>query len=296
MMAALLFAGHAAAAAVHVLAEGGLRVEIEIATDRLAEEFGPRFDRTAVVRSVTLDGVELLGRWGLCDEFGLYGTGVLGYEAAGIDETFLKIGVGRLVRDTAESYRFSHPYPVDTLFPVEVTTGEGSLAVSQRSHGGAWQYRYRKSYQLVGEDRLVIHYELSNTGAAEWTFEHYNHHWFRRAGVPVGPGYRVVTGFELPAAETGFHRAPSSLELPATLADGAAEYHASELAEVEESSNTFEWQVAGAPVIGYQGDFRPVRFALYAHADGFCPEVFMRAGLAPGATATWSASYRFIAP
>jgi hypothetical protein len=296
-MAALLFAGHGAEAQVHLLASGGLRVEIEVAADRHAEAFGPRFDRTAVVRSVSLDGVELLGPWGLSDEFGLYGNGVLGYQAANINETFLKIGVGRLVRDSAESYQFAHRYPVDTLFPVEVTAGEASLAVSQHSDGGgAWQYRYRKTYELLGADGLVVHYELSNTGTAAWTFEHYNHHWFRLAGVPVGPGYTVVTGFELPAAETGFRRAPFALAVAAPLGPGAAAYYASELAGVPVSSNTFELQVDGAPVVGYRASFPPDRFAVYASADGFCPEVFTRAVLEPGATISWSAAYRFMKP
>ena len=296
-LAALLFAAHAAVAEVHLLADGGLRIEIEVATDRHAAEFGPRFDRTAIVRSVTLEGVELLGPWGLSDEFGLYGEGVLGYEAADIGGTFLKIGVGRLVRDTTAAYHFAHPYPVETLFPVEVTAGETSLSVGQRSAGGgAWQYHYRKSYELLGADGLAIHYELTNTGAAAWTFEHYNHHWFRVEGIVVGPGYRVVTGFELPEAETTFRRAPFSLAMAMPLAPDAAAYYASDLAEVPASSNTFELQVDGAPVVGYRASFPPARFAVYASADGFCPEVFTRAALEPGATVTWSATYRWMNP
>ena len=290
-----MLAGAAARAEdTHVLAEGSLRVEIEVATDRLAPEFGPRFDRTAVVRSVQLDGVELLGPWGLSDEFGLFGDGVLGYETAGLGETFLKIGVGRLVRDTAERYQFAHPYPVDQLFPVEVAVGTTSLSVHQRTAGEApRQYLYQKSYALAGADGLTIHYELTNTGTVPWTFEHYNHHWFRLQGAAVGPGYEVVTGFDLPQAETTFQRAPRSLRLQAPLAPDGAAYYASELVGVSASANTFKFQVDGAPVVHYQAAFPPHRFALYADEDGFCPEVFMRAALGPGATVSWSATYRF---
>jgi len=297
IITALSLAAHAAAAEVHVLASDGLRIEIEVDTDRNAAEFGPRFDRTAVVRSVTLDGVELLGPWGLSDEFGLYGNGVLGYDAAATGETFVKIGVGRLIRDTADPYDFAHPYPPDTLFPVEVTAGEASLSVSQRAAGdAAGEYQYRKSYELRGADGLVIHYELTNTGTTPWTFEHYNHHWFRAENHAVGPGYRVVTGFELPEADTAFRRAPFSLEMAAPLGPGAAAYYASDLDAVPVGGGTFEWQVDGAPVIRYQASFSPDRFAVYASADGFCPEVFTRVALEPGATAAWSASYRFMTP
>jgi hypothetical protein len=46
-------------------------------------------------------------------------------------------------------------------------------------------------------------------------------------------------------------------------------------------------------VVRYRAEFTPHRFALYAAADGFCPEVFMRATLEPGETTSWSATYRF---
>jgi len=292
--AGLLAAAAARAGDTHILANGRLRIEIEVATDRLAAEFGPRFDRTAVVRSVQLDGVELLGPWGLSDEFGLFGDGVLGYETAGRGQAFLKIGVGRLVRDTAEGYQFAHPYPVDELFPVEMDLGTAALSVSQRSDGdGPWQYLYRKSYSLAGDDGFTIHYELTNTGTAPWAFEHYNHHWFRLQGTAVGPGYEVVTGFDLPQAETAFQRNSRSLRLEAPLAPDGAAYYGSDLAGVPAAANSFSVQLDGAPVVRYQAGFAPHRFALYADEDGFCPEVFKRAVLEPGATASWSATYRF---
>jgi len=295
--AALLLGCPLAAAEVHVLAEGDFRVEIEVAGERLGHEFGPRFDRTAVVRSITVDGLELLGPWGLPDEFGLYGNGVLGYETAEVGDTFIKIGVAQLVRDTEAGYHFAHPYPVDRLFPVTVSATEESLTVFQQSDGeGPWQYEYTKSYQLTGDKGLRIDYQLSNRGTKPWTFEHYNHHWFRVDGVPVGTGYRVVTGFELPAAETGLLRGPFSLEMPGPLTPGAAHYYASDLTEVPASANTFELEIEGHPVVRYQGSFPPQRFALYAAADGFCPEVFTRAALGPDETVRWSSTYRFEDP
>ena len=294
VIAGAIALAYAAAAEVHVLTDGDLRIKIEVNSDRLAEAFGPRFDRTAVVRSVTLDGVEFLGPWGLPDEFGLYGDGVLGYEQAAVGEGFLKIGVGRLIHDTGAGYHFAHPYPVDTLFPVEVTAGDGLLKVFQQSEGnGPWQYRYAKSYKLTGHNGLEIHYELSNTGSLAWSFEHYNHHWFRITDVPVGPDYRVVTGFELPVAQTGLQLEAFSLEIPSPLGPGEAHYYASELSNLPASANHFEVQVAGAASVRYQGSFSPRRFAVYADADGFCPEVFFRAALEPGDTASWSTTYRF---
>jgi hypothetical protein len=295
--AAFVAATGVALGEIHVLQHGALRVEIEIETSRHIEEFGPRFDRTAVVRSIAVDGIEHLGTWGLSDEFGLYGNGVLGYEAASQGEPFVKIGVGALLRDTTDGYHFARRYPVQALFPIRLDTGERHVTVSQDSGPAHPQrYHYRKTYSVSEGNALTIHYRLENTGEDAWTFEHYNHHWFRLDGVTVGPPYLVTTGFELTEKETKFLRTPTSLQLPAPLEPGAAAYYASELAGAKASANTFELSVDGTALLRYTGSFSPARFALFASSEGFCPEVFKRAALQPGRTATWSATYRFAGP
>ena len=287
----------AACADVHVLAHGDLRVEIETDTNRHLHEFGPRFDRTAIVRSVTVDGVELLGAWGLCDEFGLYGDGVLGYEDAAIGDQFVKIGVGALLRDTGASYHFAHPYPVSELFPVLLETADQQLSVVQDSNPGLpHRYQYRKTYTVGADNVLTIAYHLANSGEAPWTFEHYNHHWFRLGGVAPGPGYRVSSGFTLPEAETRFLLEANALRLAAPLRDGEAAWYGSDLKDATASANTVALSVDGSTIVHYEGSFAPARFAAYASAEGFCPEIFKRSVLQPGENVSWSATYRFTAP
>jgi hypothetical protein len=292
----LLAARGAGAAETHVLSHGPVRVEIETAADSHTATFGPRFDRTAVVTSVTVAGVELLGPWGLCDEFGLYGNGVLGYEAAAVGDVFVKIGVGTLLRDTGNSYHFSHPYPVQRLFPFTVEADDLRLEVRQQADRALpYRYDYRKTYEVEGNE-LTIRYQLTNTGEHAWSFEHYNHHWFRLLGAEIGPRYLVGTGFKLPKAQTKFLLEPRALRMAATLGPGEAAYYGSELASGPGAENTFELSIDDAPIVRYEGSFRPARFAVYASEDGFCPEVFKRATLQPGETASWFATYRFTAP
>jgi hypothetical protein len=287
----------AAFADTYVLSCGKLRVEIDTATDRLTDEFGPRFDRTAVVSSITVDGHEVLGTWGLCDEFGLYGNGVLGYERAGVGGEFVKIGVGRLLRDTDALYHFAHPYPISELFPVAVEANGTQLVVTQDSGPGfPERYLYQKTYILESDNALSINYQLSNLGADSWTFEHYNHHWFRLRDIEPGPGYRVVTDFKLPAAETSLLLGENSLGIRATFNEDEAAYYASDLASVEAAANAFALAVDDSEIVHYQGSFPPARLALYANGDGVCPEIFKRSFLGPGETRSWSATYRFTAP
>jgi hypothetical protein len=282
---------------VHVLSHGALRVEIEVSPHRHMAEFGPRFDRTAIVTSITVDGIELLGSWGLCDEFGLYGNGVLGYEKAARDGHFVKIGIGTLVRDTDRSYHFAHPYPVHALFPVQVEVEEGEITVLQDSDASLPErYHYRKNYTIGEGNTLTIRYRLQNTGARPWSFEHYNHHWFRLEGAAVGPRYAVLTGFELPAVVTNFLLEPSALRMSGVLQPDQAAWYGSDLPDASTSANGFELLVDGRRTVRYEASFAPARFALYASQAGFCPEVFKRSTLQAGETASWSATYQFFVP
>ena len=295
VLLALLVATGPSLAETHVLSDGALRVEIKVATDLHAAEFGPRFDRTAVVTSVTIEGVELLGPWGLSDEFGLYGIGVLGYEAAGAGDAFVKIGVGTLLRDTTNSYHFAHAYPVQRLFPVTIEAGAGQISVRQQADSTLpHRYDYVKTYSVNENNVLTIRYQLTNIGESAWPFEHYNHHWFRLEDTEVGPLYRSSTGFKLPDNETRFLLDGQSLRLAEPLGPGEAAYYGSDLADVTRMENTFDLQVGDAMIVRYEGSFPPARFAVFANQDGFCPEMFKRTTLEPGETASWSATYRFM--
>lgn len=53
------------------LERGALSVVVEVGSYAEEQEFGPRFDRAGVVRSLRVHGREWLGPWGLVDEFGL---------------------------------------------------------------------------------------------------------------------------------------------------------------------------------------------------------------------------------
>jgi len=281
----------------HQISLDTLKVTIETATDRLTKHFGPRFDRTAVISSIELDGAQLLGPWGLSDEFGLHGNGVLGFETASTGERFTKIGLGELIKDVKNSYEFSRHYPIHQLFPVDVSRSDTSLTVSQTTPSSShWPYQYSKTYTLLPNAQMKIDYVLTNLGTTAWTFEHYNHHWFRVEDEPIGAAYSVSTAFPLPEAPTGLVRAMHLLTMPGPLAVGEAQYYASDLMNVAASESRFEVRVNAEPIVEFRGDTPPDRFALYADPDGFCPEIFTRQTVEPQQTVRWQSLYQFRIP
>jgi len=287
----------AAEAQAHELVMDELNIVIETATDRLTDHFGPRFDRTAMVSSVQIGGVEFLGPWGLADEFGLHGDGVLGFETASIGERFTKIGLGELVKDAEHSYEFSRDYPIHQLFPIDVSRNDTSLTVTQTtSDTSQWPYQYSKTYTLLPNAQLRIDYSLTNLGTVAWTFEHYNHHWFLLEDEPIGAAYSVSTAFPLPEAPTGLIRAMHSLTMPGPLVAGEAQYYASDLNNAAVNDGRFEVRVNGELTVSFKSNTQPDRFAMYADPDGFCPEVFTRQTVEPRQTLRWQSLYQFRIP
>ena len=167
-------------------------------TTDLLKEFGPRFDQTALVRQVTVGGKTFLFEpWGLIDEFGIGGDGVLGYEQAGMGGSFLKVGVGILERNQKKPYSFWGRFPLISSAPTRVMHRDrDSLALEQSASLGEWGYRYTKRYRVEPRTAtLRIEYELTNTGNSPYPVEQYNHNWLCFDHIPIGSGYTVQTAF-----------------------------------------------------------------------------------------------------
>jgi hypothetical protein len=286
----------AGASTLHSLRRGVFEVQIETDLADFVEKFGPRFDRTAVVRQVTLDGHRFLGHWGMPDEFGLKGDGVLGFTNAPLGGDFVKIGVGRLIRNRTNNYTFWQRYPMNKLFPIRVHTTKDTVTVTQATDDQLpWGYAYSKTYRLKSDNELEICYELRNTGTNTWSFEHYNHHWFAPDGEAVGPSYAIEAGFQLPTNQCSFTREGKTLRFGSAVPTNAPFYLEGDLTGVTERQNSFTITLRSLPAIRFQGDFIPARFAAYAVPEAFCPEVFQRAEVNPGQTVRWSARYQFFA-
>ena len=277
---------------VFVLGNEQFRVEVVTEPNGLLEKFGPRFDRTAMVRQVQLKNRSYLWRDGLTDEFGIMGLGVLGYENAGPNDVFIKVGVGELVKQNNEKYQFWQRYPIRKLLPATVHTEPNTVTVTQQSEVvNGYAYSYIKRYRVKPKSAtLLIEYELTNTGKRVFSFEQYNHNWFAFEGIPIGPAYYVEPAFAVS------DKLPSSLRREGAglrLSGSKGAYLASELTAPAENNRLTVAHPATGQSVEISGDFPVARFALFADANAICPEVFARFKLAAGKRAAWKRTYRF---
>lgn len=292
------------------------RVSIESPDAEWIKNHGPRFDTTAAVTSIRIEGREILIHGGLADEFNPKWLPPPGYDEARPGEPFLKVGVGLLQRVRERPYLFRHKYPVIKYATNERLTSktQDELVFRQHINTGpelGWAYDYTKTYTLLPADdsppppppsaavvaTLVIRYKLQNTGTRPIHIEHYNHNWFRLdsdSTMSFGNGYKLNTPFALPTSDP----APDAL----TINGGNITFHAPvrepvfPMAEqrVSAARNRATLRnLATGRWVEFSGDFDVSRFALFVDHETISPEVFADWKLAPGEQTTWTRTYRF---
>jgi hypothetical protein len=159
-------------------------------------------------------GVGLASEFGVGDDgdfctyrCGWYGVnnvtnGVLGYQEARHGESFLKIGVGELIKGTCQScditgvYKFNSPYqfaslPLWSMYQPSVD----KLILEHEAHLKSFGYRIRKEIRLV-EDTLLVTTTLTNLGLQPFATAWYSHHFFSCDDLPIGAGYSVEMEIE----------------------------------------------------------------------------------------------------
>lgn len=272
-------------------------VEIIVQPDFLLKEFGPRFDLTATVKQVTLDGKTFLCHSGLSDEFGLHGFGLRGFDQANMQTPFIKIGVGTLLRDDMRRYYFSHRYPIKQLAPVTIEEKTStSITISQKVDDPEYGYDYRKTYRIADDSpTLTITYTLINTGKSTLLIEQYNHNWFNFANTAIDDAYRLQTGFDINCrpwpwyVQDGRHLA---LKQPITRG-----HYVSSSSSSTPANNWLKLShsLTGKSV-NVSGDFPVGLLGFYVQQDAICPEVHMTQILAGYQQWTWSRTYQFHTP
>lgn len=289
LVAMPLLAATAPAENTHLLTHDGLAVTIVTDSDRLSTTFGPRFDRTAFVSSARLHGVEFLHVHGLCDEFGLRGYGVIGYDDARPGETFIKPGVGQLIRADSEPYFFGRRYAVKALFPVDVEATADELTVRQHVPG---HYVYTKRYRLRTGPTLEIAYTLMNLGDSALPVETYNHNWFAFGGVEVTTDYTVEPSFDIPGETPATHRREGRVVRLREVPGGRGVNWSVEL-EPTGPHHRLTLATPDGRQVRIEGDFPPARFAIWGNDAAICPELFLRGRLDPHEERSWIRRYVF---
>lgn len=125
-------------------------------------------------------------------------NGVLGYQQARNGESFLKIGVGELIKgscascDITEGYKFNSPYQFasEPLWSMNQPSVD-KLVLEHEAHLKKYGYRIQKDISLE-DDTLYVTTTLTNLGTEPFSTAWYSHHFFSCDGRSIGPGYELT--------------------------------------------------------------------------------------------------------
>src|SRR5581483_7128613 len=195
----------------HVLEGGGVKLTIDLPDPTTGYYRGTRFDWSGVVATAEVGGHTVFGYWkpthdpgnhddipGTAEEFGH--DEPLGYADAPVGGTFVKIGVGELVKPAEAKYRFAYRYTIAKPGTWQVTTGDKAVEFRQELTHGGYGYRYVKRVELA-PGGFVIRRTLTNTGSKRIDTDDYVHNFMTVDGDPVGPNYALRFPFPPRAVE-----------------------------------------------------------------------------------------------
>jgi len=287
-----------------VLSSAGLRIELA----RPGTYYqGTRFDWTGVFRRIELDGEVYCGEWndftdprrhdhvcGPSEEF----FDCVGY---GEGESFLKVGVGILKRDTDGPYDWFHCYPIldPGQWKVEITPTSARFV-----HELSGVYEYAKTVEITGEASFRISHRLLWDGSGAWMgpecrqlrLQQYCHNFFTFGLPVVGRGRSV----EYDAPIAGVWR-PDSVNcaidsrrvwITAEMKPGDKCY-LGEICYGSESPYGLTLR-AGDRAVRIDGSLPMGTSVLWSNYRVFCPEPYVDLLVEPSVPLEWTIDYKLL--
>jgi hypothetical protein len=265
--------------------------------------YGPWFTKQdAAVRDFIYKDADIVvsaesGSMGPADEF----QTPLGYDAAAVGGTFVKIGVGVLRKADNSSYSAFKKYELVDPGKWSVRKGADFVEFTQELTDTAtgYGYVYRKTVRLTsGKPEMTIEHSLTNTGRVAIASKLYNHNFLVLDQNATGPDY-VIT---MPYAVTT--RQPPNKEM--------AEVRGNQIVYLQTLQ---DHDTVAMPVEGFGGDAKDYDIRVEnkkagagMRVVGDCPlasvalwsirsvlaiEPFINVAIEPGKEMTWKYTYSY---
>lgn len=167
---------------------------------------GTRFDWSGVMPFLTYKNHQYFGQWnekydpvlhdaimGPVEEFA-----VLGYEEADTGQTFVKIGIGTLLKPAESRFQRFGYYQITDPGKWTIRKKRDAIRFFHELHHPQYGYEYEKTVRLIpGEPVMEIRHTLKNKGSKVMETNVYDHNFFVMDSTYTGPGHRVIFPFTL---------------------------------------------------------------------------------------------------
>ncbi len=284
---------------------------------------GTRFDRAGVVAHATYKGTDYGQYWfsstspavhdfawqngqvtvstasgaaGPSEEFT-----TIGFDEAGKDGRFLKIGVGILKRDT-DAYDFVHTYPVLNEGKRGFTATKDSVRLTQdlSDKDTGYGYSYAKTVKFTpGKPQMMIEHVLTNTGKKDLVTSVYCHNFLSLSpgneNIVLTAPFTLVAG--KPLAADAAQISGKTLKYLRAVKEG--ESVTSPFTGFGDKASDYDFKVVnGTTGFGQRirADQPLARINFWSIRTPFSWEPYIAISLKPGETKRWTYTYDYFGP
>ncbi|MBN8822023.1 MAG: hypothetical protein J0I82_08360 [Spirosoma sp.] len=269
---------------------------------------GTRFDWSGVVASLDYKGHTYHGKWfdtysptlhdavmGPVEEFG-----PLGYTHVKPGGTFVKIGVGSLIRPDEKPYNAFAYYPIANPGVWAITKKADQVQFVHTLADTAYAYEYRKTLALTkNKPALVITHSLKNIGNRPIETTSYNHNFFVIDQQPTGTGYAIK--FPVSALSTDGGKGVTDR---VRFQDGQLAY----LSDLTKGESVYYPNLGNGQPMRYNitvdntktgagvtvtGDRDISRMVYWSSSTTVSPEPYVTIKIEPGQTFSWQIAYQY---
>jgi len=233
-----------------------------------------------------------MGR-GFYNEFGI--DRAIGYEETSVGDSFPKIGVGYLIKDSGESYDFFKSYDINS-FDFKVFSEESRVVIHCTNDSGKYPFFLEKEIS-IRESGFRIRYQLENRGTRPLNTTEYTHNFLSPGGRPVGEHSSLIFNRKVDPVQFQKGLNPDNVM---TFQNKKIQWGKTPRSDFfyenisGSTANETAWTLTDNHLrtgIRETVDFEPMKINLWGRAHVVSPEVFKEIGLAGGESDLWSREY-----
>lgn len=269
---------------------------------------GMRFDWSGVISRLEFQGHNYHGKWfdkydprnhdaimGPVEEFD-----PLGFDTTIINGTFVKIGVGLLLKPDDKAYSSFRSYQLINAGSWKVQQRKNAITFTHVLQDPDHGYEYSKTLTLTDrKPQLIISHTLANKGRFPVRSSVYDHNFFVIDSQRTGPAYQV--NFPFDNFNTGGNKGLNQV----VAIEGKRLYF---LRELNRGEQAYFPDLGGGKLVPYKlnveniksgagvnisGD-RPIsKFVFWSSATTVCPEPYIDLDIAPGKSFSWKIMYDY---
>ncbi len=274
---------------------------------------GARFDWSSNISDLIYDGHSWFSPWrigitdpmandqtviGIGGEFGRGDSnmpGPLAYKCANPGDTFLKIGVGEILRPNNKEYCFYTDYPVVKATAWDIEKSASSITMTQQASLRGYGYSYKRTITL--DDNLPgfkVAQSLTNTGEKNINQFYYDHNFTNVDSMPPGPAWRLDFPFTpiamIPLGSKAIIEG-KSLQIRLKILRKPLFTVITGFGDTAADNRFILWNDDVGQGLEATVDKPLVNFAVFASGCAVCPEPFININIAPGESFTWNTTY-----